>query len=105
MKVVVFRGIGSFALSKEAIQMLIEKHNIPVVDLNLDETTYIVPDPPYVVLITWKQPFSAYPGSFREKRYRSDPRLIDVVQTLGEKAWQSNDDPLEIVEIPDDIEW
>ena len=36
---------------------------------------------------------------------RSDPDLVQVVETLGEKAGQGKYIKLKVVEIPDDVEW
>ena len=36
---------------------------------------------------------------------RNDPDLVQVVETLGEKAGQGKYIKLKVVEIPDDVEW
>ena len=36
---------------------------------------------------------------------RSDPDLVQVVETLGEKSGHGKNCKLKVVEIPDDIKW
>ena len=75
MKVVINKCHGGFSLSKEAVQYILDKHN-KVVD--------------------------QYAGY--NPVDRSDPALVDVVETLGEKA-DGGFAELKIVEVPDDVKW
>lgn len=75
MKVVINTCHGGFSLSKEAVQYILDKYH-KVVD--------------------------QYAGY--NPVDRSDPALIDAVETLGEKA-HGGFAELKIVEVPDDVKW
>lgn len=74
MKVVINTSYGGFGLSKVALDYIRDKHQ-KVIDQY---------------------------GDCRESR--SDPALIDAVETLGEKA-NGGYAELKIVEVPDDVKW
>ena len=75
MKVVINKCHGGFSLSKEAVQYIWDKHHKGI---------------------------DAYIGS--EPVDRSDPALVDAVETLGERA-DGGFAELKIVEVPDDVKW
>ena len=75
MKVVINTCHGGFSLSKEAVDYIWNKYH-----KTIDE-------------------YSLY-----ESADRSDPALIDAVETLGEKA-DGGFAELKIVEVPDDVKW
>lgn len=77
MKIVVNRCYGGFSLSEKA-----------VAELGGDWHEYGLDDP--------DDPFSS--------NWRTDPKLIEVVERLGEEA-DGRFAMLEVVEIPDDVDW
>jgi len=93
MKIVVNRCYGGFGLNDEAFEKYLEYKGINFVksDGKSPFGTYHYYDDEDSLLSYWDIP-------------RDDPILIKVVEELGDKAnsWASD---LEIVEIPDDIEW
>lgn len=76
MKIVINACYGGFGLSKQAIEYIWDKHH-KVID------QYVGYDNP---------------------ADRSDPALVDAVETLGEKA-DGRFAELKVVEIPDDVQW
>lgn len=93
MKVVVNRCFGGFSLSKKAIERLAEIGNeIAIEEMNRSD-------------FGKKKCFGMYGFEFdHNHKHRTDPDLIKVIEELGEEANGSCAD-LEIVEIPDDVEW
>lgn len=75
MKVVINSCHGGFSISKEAIEYIWNKHHKKM-------DTYIGYEP----------------------KDRTDPALIDAIETLGEKA-DGGFAELKIVEVPDDVKW
>lgn len=86
MKVVINKCYGGFGLSKEACQLYAERKG-----LKLGE---------------WNESWSFYEGGdFYDRQInRGDPVLVQIVEELGDKA-NGNFADLQIVEIPDDVEW
>lgn len=75
-KIVVNRDFGGFSLSNAAVKLLHEKGMVEVGNY-----------------------------SFRlDPEKRNDPCLIEVVETLGQQSW-GKFARLEVVEIPDDVQW
>ena len=117
MKIVVNRCFGGFGLSYEAV-MLYAKLN----GINLYGYINDYSDKTYTTFLPYKEEgrkscihystLSILPnGKLDDESYfsvynikRTDPILIEVVETLGEKA-NGEHAKLEIVEIPDGIEW
>jgi hypothetical protein len=111
MKIVINRCFGGFGISKEALWGLIQrgakcvekyksKREGSLEELS-DEGS------------GWE--YESYTGVFvrGEFRYsindreafRGDPDLVDVVESLGSDAASGKFAELEVVEIPDDVEW
>lgn len=84
MKVVVNRCYGGFGLSKAAQELYAEKKGI--------------------TLGKYQKSYDAYDGVNTWDIARDDPVLVEVVETLGGAANGGYAD-LEVVEIPDDVEW
>jgi hypothetical protein len=98
-KVVLNRKHGGFGLSEEAIEMLIEEFGWEVADS--EENTQR----------TGRRIRRSSSGgrrldssARRDKRLRTDPALVEVVETLGDDASGRHAD-LQVVEIPGDVEW
>ena len=83
MKVVINRCYGGFSLSREALQLLFDR----------TEDIYV---------FVHNEDFGIESGN--HYAYRTDPRLVEVVEKLGQAASGSVAD-LQVVEIPDDIDW
>lgn len=101
MKIVINAANGGFGLSQEAYELLISEHKIPVfVERSWLEDDSAAPDIPAII----KGSDPDYYWSYWFVDHRDDPRLVAVVEQLGERA---NDRlaQLKVVEIPDDVEW
>jgi len=105
MKIAINVRHGGFGLSDKACQWLIDNKGWTVTDYK--DGDYANPDADFVS--TKNAEFS-----FREKyhlvqsesskSFRNNPDLIEVIETLGAEA-NGNFADLEIVEIPDDVDW
>lgn len=93
MKIVVNRCFGGFGLSDDAILFYGK-----LAGINLIEDQ----DPDYPWLSFWKT--SDNVNFFDFDIVRTDSNLVQVVEQLGEKSFGKYA-KLEVVEIPDDIEW
>lgn len=99
-KVVINKCIGGFSLSKEAVEELVKIDSELLSKYTVEEWADedregIVEKDGYVYMINcW---------DFADKN-RDHPDLILVVEKLGDKA-NGNSANLEIVEIPNDINW
>lgn len=83
MKVVINRRFGGFGVSKEAYDFM---------GLEWDGYGYL------------SKYLEAKYGVFAPYKLRTDPKLVECVETLGKLANGSCAD-LKVVEIPDNIEW
>jgi hypothetical protein len=92
MEIVVNRCYGGFGLSDEAIELYLDKKGLNWVT---GKNTSILGNKEYEVDGKY---FSQYGIP------RNDPILIEVVEELGEKA-NSQFSKLEIIEVPDYVEW
>jgi len=89
MKVVVNKKVGGFRLSDLALEKMLEVgFTLNDKDDGTEADIWKDPDDGSLYLMSWD-----------EKKLRCDPRLIKIVEELGEAAnsWSSR---LEIVEIP-----
>lgn len=84
MKVVVNRCYGGFGLSKSAQELYAEKKGI--------------------ALGKYQKSYDSYDEVHTWDIARDDPVLVEVVEALGDRANGGYAD-LEVVEIPDDVEW
>lgn len=97
VSVVVNREFGGFDLSEKAVRRYCEINNI---ELSVESDVYgIVGLNLYYVA----SPGGRVPWSYRDLS-RDDPVLVSIVREIGQDA-AGNLSRLEIVEIPDDIEW
>ena len=95
MKVVINQDFGGFGLSDYAMMAYLQKKEIKFkIETDTQGNSHFY-----------------YNNSKDDKEYiwdtdieRNDPALIEIVEELGEKA-NSRYSNLEIVEIPDDVEW
>ena len=85
-KVVLNSCYGGFGLSKEAIQMLIDKHG-----LDIDSEYGYVDNEDFGIV------------DERYEAYRMDKRLISVVEELGVDASSGDHADLRIVKVPDEV--
>ena len=85
-KVVLNSCYGGFSLSKEAIQMLIDKHGLEI------DSEYGYVD---------NEDFGIVDES--HDAYRMDKRLISVVQKLGVDVSSGDHAELRIVKVPDEV--
>ena len=85
-KVVLNSCYGGFGLSKEAIQMLIDKHGLEI------DSEYGYVD---------NEDFGIVDES--HDAYRMDKRLISVVEELGVKEASGKYAELRIVDVPDEV--
>jgi len=94
MKVVINSSYGAFGLSEEAHILYAKLKGYKII----------------------KEEFFGYPTLFKNEVTdenliddwtfdRSDPYLVQVVETLGEKAGHGKRCKLKVVEIPDDVKW
>jgi hypothetical protein len=84
MKVVINKCYGGFGLSHEAIDTYCKAKGISAGK--------------------WNDTWEFFDGFSSSSIERNDPVLVDIVESMGEKAsgrWAD----LHIVEIPDDVEW
>jgi hypothetical protein len=104
MKVVINQCHGGFGLSEKACQWLIENKAWAATEYNEDGNTYKDPTAKLIKSKTsWagENPYYLI-GRVDENKIRTDPDLIEVIETLGKKASDRFAD-LGIVEIPDDV--
>ena len=96
MKIVINSSYGAFLLSEEAhaLYAKLKGYNL-IKNRNYDDDFY-----------------SFYKNEKSEENIiddwtfdRSDPYLVQVVETLGEKAGHGKRCKLKVVEIPDDVKW
>ena len=85
-KVVLNSCYGGFSLSKEAIQMLIDKHG-----LDIDSEYGFVDNEDFRIV------------DEKYEAYRMDKRLISVVEELGVDAASGAHADLRIVVVPDEV--
>lgn len=101
MKILVNRDFGGFCLSVKAQERLIE------LGIQFFTSWDEVPrhaDYPWIV-DNGKGSIDRYSNNFDEHKHRNHPLLIQVVEEIGEEATADRFAVLEIVEIPDGIEW
>jgi hypothetical protein len=120
MEIVINKCYGGFGISHEAIMLYAKKKGIqlfPFIDkkpYDFKNQKFVAWDgketPPMNMLHYATQPLTS-DGKYIEDSYwgeysleRSDPILIEVIKELGDKAngWAAK---LQIVEIPDGIDW
>ncbi len=90
MKIAINKKHGGFTLSDEAMYLLAEKMNVKIEKRGEF----------FVAVSDELAPTPFHEGDFD----RSNPRLISVIEELGDRAnteWSK----LAIVEIPDDVDW
>lgn len=93
MKVVINSCYGGFGLSNEAVLMYAELKGIQFEEVE-DHGYY------FLYWIDREKNECFYEGDLD----RSDPALVEVVETLGEDSFGSCA-RLKIVEVPDDVQW
>ena len=112
MKVVINSCFGGFGLSHEAVMEWARRKGFPLYAF-IEFESHFVPYKPgdRVMLIHYSKSALTKEGKYRKEDYflesgieRTDPDLVAVVEELGDSA---NGDcaNLEIVEIPDGVEW
>jgi len=101
MKLVINKCFGGFGLSDKAYKRLIEL-NVKTLK-NYDELNEDNENSPYIIKND-NVLFGSHYSNFAEKKNRSNKLLIQVVEEFGFEA-SSAFANLQIVEIPDDIEW
>jgi hypothetical protein len=91
-KIAINTCYGGFSISDKAFELLLKKKNIKFNKVKSDRDW------------DYKDMKGNYLSPYDFYEDRSDPDLIDVIETLKGKAndWSSN---LKIIEIPDDVEW
>ena len=109
MKVVINKCYGGFGISAEAYDWLVENKGWKVTEFLEDGYGYKDRSADLVINDDYKKN-----KFFRSKYYlvkdtdensfRTDPDLIEVVETLGKKA-NAQCASLAIIEIPDNVEW
>lgn len=94
MKVVINSSYGAFSLSAEAHTLYAELKGYNLITKGSDNyyTFYKNEESEENIIDDW---------TFD----RSDPYLVQVVETLGEKASHGKRCKLKVVEIPDDVKW
>lgn len=94
MKVVINSGYGAFGLSDEAhiLYAKLKGYNLIKADCFGYQTFFKNEVKDENLVDDWNID-------------RNDPDLVEVVETLGEKAGQGKYIKLKVVEIPDDVEW
>jgi hypothetical protein len=108
MKVVINKCYGGFSISDEGYDWLIKNKNWKVTEFLEDNRGYEDPTADLAIDNNYKK------SRFRSKYYlirnvdenslRTDPDLIEAIETLGKKA-NGLCASLGIVEVPDDVEW
>lgn len=125
MKVVINAQYGGFSLSAKALKYIADKLKTPIyffkssysqgsytyIPISFEEAeknwlgirAFSVPDPNSAPDL--EENYEKYNWSFtRYFKSRTDPLLVEVVETLGREA-SGHHAELKIIEIPDDIEW
>ena len=94
MKVVINSSYGAFSLSAEAHTLYAELKDYKLITKGSDNyyTFYKNEESEENIIDDWI--FD-----------RNDPYLVQVVETLGEKAGHGKRCKLKVVEIPDDVKW
>jgi hypothetical protein len=102
MKVVINECYGGFGLSQEAIKRLI-KMGMTVGDNDCD--IYAYEDEEVDDLLEETMGLGKYHiANAYDSAFRSDHRVIQVVEEMGEDSWGRFAE-LKIIEVPDDVEW
>jgi hypothetical protein len=96
MKIVINKCYGGFGLSQAALERLREL-GVPVVDYRNNDQEY-----GSVIFRGGMSQGRDYLWGYTPER--NDPLLLQVLEELGKDAWGSFA-KLEVVEIPDDVEW
>lgn len=109
MNVVINNKHGGFGISNEAAEWLIENKGWEVTQW--DDGTYADPEADLVDVTAGpegrdyrEQQKYSFVGGRRDPELRSDPDLIECVETLGDDA-DGRHASLKIVEVPDGVEW
>jgi hypothetical protein len=96
MKIVINTDYGGFGLSDQAFKLYLELSNI--------EYTTQQPEEPSIL----QGSLHFYDAKGNYLSYydipRNDPKLVQVVETLGEQSW-GNFANLKVVDIPDGVTW
>ena len=94
MKIVINSNYGPFSLSEEAhtLYAKLKGYNVITKGVGGYQTFYKNEESDENLIDDWNID-------------RNDPDLVEVVETLGEKAGQGKYIKLKVVEIPDDVEW
>lgn len=102
MKVVINRCFGGYSLSLKARIRYLEIKGIPYQLVELEEPTLFDRETMKIILTGDNEGKSTY--WFFSEVERNDPALVQVVEELGQEAggFAAN---LEVIEIPDDVEW
>ena len=101
MKIAVNRDWGGFSISTLAASRLMTEHGIPFVheDCVLDEEIELEGEFCYMYKEWVHLSFDR-----DQKNWRTDPRLIEVIETLGTEDASGPCGCVKVVEIPDDVE-
>ena len=108
MKVVLNRDYGGFGLSNKAFKRIIDL-GFPYIhqsktqneDFSKKDLKIIVSDEPGD---SFSYKYKILENDYEVEDLRSHPLIVQVVKELGERAW-GNFAKLEVVEIPDGIDW
>jgi hypothetical protein len=98
MKIVINRCWGGFGLSEAAWEMILDRKGI---EWEKTPKQHKWGYATYRDKNTGKEIYLDYDYSYN---LRNDPLLVEVVETLGEAA-NSDKAELEVVEIPDEVDW
>ena len=109
MKVVLNRDFGGFGLSNKAFKRLIDLGFPYIHEKDREKEDFSEENLKIIVFDETEDDLSGVHYHILENDYevedlRSHPLVVQVVKELREKAW-GNFAKLEIVEIPDDIDW
>lgn len=97
MKYVINVRYGGFGLSKKAVEILLEK------GMKL-ASSYKDPEYRSCDFLKVEDSDSGYYCIRKfEESFRSDPRVVQVVEDLGEESWDTFS-KLKVVEVPDDVD-
>jgi hypothetical protein len=77
MKIAINRCFGGFNLSQAAYKRLVDLHKVPVL-------TRDVPEPNEFVVFDVEG--YGYFSEWHHKEFRADPRVIEVIEAMGEAA-------------------
>jgi len=103
-RIVINRCFGGFCFSDEGYEWLIAEKKWTVTTWN-DEGEYTDPDAQIVEMSELSFKHYGLVANDSAPKFRTNPDVIEMIEKLGKRASDSVVSDIQIVEVPDDIDW